>query len=84
VLSAPLEAVDGIGTTTEQAWVVRDGVVHLTPVRTGLETATRIEILSGLGAGDEVVVGRHSGLSDGEQVHAVPAAYETGNAVSQH
>ncbi len=76
-LSVPLDAVDGIGTSAEQAWVVRTGVVHLTPVTTGLETASRIEILSGLKAGDEVIVGRHSGLADGEQVRAVPAAYES-------
>lgn len=77
VLSVPLDAVDGIGTTAEQVWLVRGGVVHLTPVTTGLETSTRIEILTGLKPGDSVVVGRHGGLSDGEQVHAVPATYES-------
>lgn len=77
VLSVPLDAVDGIGTSAEQVWVVRDGIVHLNPVTTGLETASRIEILTGLKSGDPVIVGRHSGLSDGEQVRAVPAAYES-------
>lgn len=81
VLSVPLDAVDGIGTSTEQAFVVRDGVVHLASVTTGLETATRIEILSGVKAGDKVIVGRHTGLSDGEKVTPVDAAYEQATAV---
>jgi len=84
VLSVPLDAVDGTGTTAEQAWVVRDGVVHLTPVTTGLETANRIEILTGLKAGDQVIVGRHSGLSDGEQVRTIPATYESAGTSGQH
>lgn len=83
VLSVPLDAVDGIGTATEQVWAVRDGVVHLTPVTTGIETANRIEILTGLNAGDQVIVGRHSGLSDGEKVRAVPAAYESAGIAGQ-
>jgi multidrug efflux pump subunit AcrB len=77
VLSVSLDAVDGIGTTAEQVWVVRNSTVHLTPVTTGLETANRIEILAGIKAGDQVIVGRHSGLSDGERVHTVPATYES-------
>jgi RND family efflux transporter MFP subunit len=76
VLSVPLDAVDGIGTSTEQAYVVRDGVVHLANVTTGLETATRIEILSGIKPGDKVIVGRHTGLSDSEKVAPVDATYE--------
>ena len=84
VLSVPLDAVDGIGTTAEQAWVVRDGIVHLTPTTTGLETANRIEILTGLKAGDQVIVGRHSGLSDGERVRVVSAAYESAGINGQH
>ncbi len=84
VLSVPLDTVDGIGTTTEQVWMVRNGFVHLTPVTTGLETASRIEILTGLNVGDQVIVGRHSGLSDGEQVRAIPAAYESAGTSSQH
>ena len=76
VLSVPLDAVDGIGTSVQQAYVVRDGVIHLTIVKTGLQTPTRVEILSGLQSGDKVVVGRHTGLSDGEKVDAEPAGYE--------
>jgi RND family efflux transporter MFP subunit len=76
VLSVPLDAVDGIGTSVQQAYVVRDGIVHLIPVKTGLQTATRIEILSGLQSGEKVVVGRHTGLADGEKVNPQQAVYE--------
>lgn len=76
VLSVPVDAVDGIGSASEQAWVVQNGFVHLAPVTTGLQTPDRIEITSGLHAGQQVIVGRHTGLADGEHVSAVPAAYE--------
>jgi RND family efflux transporter MFP subunit len=76
-LSVPIDAVDGLGTSVQQAYVVRDGIVHLVAVTVGLQTANRVEILSGLRNGDKVVVGRHTGLSDGERVDAQPAAYES-------
>lgn len=76
-LSVPLDAVDGLGTSVQQAYVVRDGIVHLVMVQVGLQTANRIEILSGLNQGDKVIVGRHTGISDGQHVDAQPAAYET-------
>jgi RND family efflux transporter MFP subunit len=79
VLSVPLDAVDGLGTTVQQAYVVRDGVVHLVTVKTGLQTPNRLEIIAGLQQGDKVIVGRHTGLSDGERVDAQAAGYE-GNA----
>ena len=76
VLSVPLDAVDGLGTSVQLVYVVRDGTVHLTPVRVGLQTPTRIEILSGVQSGDQVIVGRHTGLSDGEKVSPAAAGYE--------
>ena len=76
VLSVPLDAVDGLGTSVQQAYVVRDGTVHLVVVKTGLQTPNRLEILSGLQEGDKVIVGRHTGLSDGERVDAQAAGYE--------
>jgi RND family efflux transporter MFP subunit len=76
VLSVPVDAVDGLGTAMEQAYVVRSGVIHVVQVTTGLQTPTRLEILSGLRAGDQVVVGRHSGLSEGEKVQPRAATYE--------
>ena len=81
-LSVPLDAVDGLGTSVQQAYVVRDGVIHLVTVTVGLQTANRLEILSGLQNGDKVIVGRHTGLSDGQKVDAQPAAYETNTSHS--
>ncbi|HEY0162448.1 MAG TPA: efflux RND transporter periplasmic adaptor subunit [Edaphobacter sp.] len=79
VLSVPLDAVEGLGTSVQQTYVVRDGIIHLIPIKVGLQTATRVEILSGLQSGEKVIVGRHTGLSDGEKVEAVTATYETGS-----
>jgi RND family efflux transporter MFP subunit len=81
VLSVPLDAVDGLGTSVQQAYVVRDGIVHLVAVKTGLQTPNRLEILSGLQDGDKVIVGRHTGLSDGERVDAQPAGYENNSHI---
>lgn len=80
VLSVPLDAVDGLGTSQQQAYVVRDGVIHLAAVKVGLQTPARVEILSGLQSGDKVVVGRHTGMYDGQKVDAQPAAYEANTA----
>jgi RND family efflux transporter MFP subunit len=68
-LSVPVDSVDGTGAAA-RVLVVRDGRLHATPVVTGLETAQRVEIRSGLQDGDEVVVGRQSGLKDGQAVQA--------------
>ena len=82
VLSVPLDAVDGLGTSVQQAYVVRDGIVHLVTVTIGLQTSTRVQIVTGLQAGDKVIVGRHTGLSDGEKVDAEPASYEAAGSQS--
>ncbi|WP_158789402.1 efflux RND transporter periplasmic adaptor subunit [Granulicella sp. L46] len=76
VLSVPLDAVDGIGTSSPQAWVVHNDIAHLVSVKPGLQTATRIQILSGLSSGDQVIVGRHAGLAEGEKVSPSLATYE--------
>jgi len=77
VLSVPVDAVDGLGTTVQQVYVVRADELHLVKVTTGLQTPTRVEILSGVQSGDQVVVGRHSSLSEGEKVTARLASYES-------
>jgi len=79
VLSVPIDAIEGLGTSVEQAYVVRSGEIHVVQVATGLETPMRVEVLSGLQAGDKVVVGRHSGLSEGQKVQGRPASYENGS-----
>ena len=35
----------------------------------GLETATKVEVLSGLNEGDMVVIGNRAGLQSGQEVH---------------
>jgi RND family efflux transporter MFP subunit len=75
-LSVPLDAVDGLGTSVQQVYAVRDGVVRQVTVQVGLQTANRVEVLSGLNGGEKVIVGRHTGLSDGQKVDPQPAAYE--------
>jgi RND family efflux transporter MFP subunit len=77
VLSVPVDAVDGLGTTVQHVYVVRGGELHLVKVTIGLQTSTQVEILSGAQNGDQVVVGRHSGLSDGEKVIPRSASYES-------
>ncbi len=75
-LSVPLDAVEGLGTTAPQVWAVQDAQLHLIQVRTGIQTASRVEILSGLRVGEQVVVGRHSGLAESETVEPKLAAYD--------
>ena len=81
-LSVPVDAVEGLGTTVQHVYLAKGGVLHLVEVTVGLQTPSRAEILSGLQSGDQVVVGRHSGLADGEQVKTQPAAYEANESHS--
>ncbi len=76
VLSVPLDGVEGLGSSAESAYVIRDGKIAIVPVTTGIQTPTDIQILSGLQEGDVVVVGRHTNLSAGEQVKPQVAGYE--------
>jgi len=50
------------------AYVVRDGVAQKTPIRLGARSVDRVEILSGLQAGDRVVI------SGAENFHGAPTA----------
>lgn len=68
-LTAPIDAIEGTGTGAH-VFAVRDSVVRSVPVTVGLETAQKVEILGGLQEGDLVIVGRHSGLKDGQKVTA--------------
>ena len=66
-LTVPLDAVDE-GSGSPEVFAVRDSVIHVIPVTTGLRTPQRVEIRSGLQDNDVVVTGRHAGLHDGERV----------------
>jgi len=50
------------GTTARLRWV-----------RAGLEEGDAVEVLSGLKAGDRVVVGAGDGLTDGQRISVGPA-----------
>jgi RND family efflux transporter MFP subunit len=69
VLSVPVEAVDGSGSTAHVFTVDPAGDIRIVPVALGIETAREIEIRSGnLKDGDDVVVGSRSGLKEGSKV----------------
>ena len=67
-LSVPLDAVDRSGPSARVFTVTSAGVMRIIPVTLGLENDQRVEVLSGLQEGDVVVVGRHAGLKEGQQV----------------
>ncbi len=69
VLSVPVEAVDGSGSSARIFKVQPSGAIQIVPVGLGIETARQIEIRSGdVHEGDDVVVGSRSGLKDGNKV----------------
>jgi RND family efflux transporter MFP subunit len=69
VLSVPVEAVDGSGSSARVFAVRPSGAIQIVPVGLGIETAREIEIRSGdLKPGDDVVVGSRSGLREGNRV----------------
>lgn len=51
-----------------QVWVVEDGRAHPRPVRTGISGTDKVEILSGLAAGQTVILSSPDGLEDGDRV----------------
>jgi RND family efflux transporter MFP subunit len=69
VLSVPVEALDGSGSTARVFTVQPSGAIRIVPVGVGIETAREVEIRSGeLKEGDNVVVGSRAGLQDGNKV----------------
>ena len=66
-LTVPSEAVHEAG-NTRTVQTVRDGTVHSAKVETGIRTANRYEVLSGLAEGDVIVLTR--GVEDGTRVRA--------------
>jgi hypothetical protein len=55
--------------------VTQRGLIHIVPVKVGLQTAGEAEIQSGVSEGDTVIVGRHTGFREGEAVKPVIAAF---------
>jgi RND family efflux transporter MFP subunit len=78
VLSLPLDAVDGLGTEAQHVYEIdSNNVVHIVAVKVGAETDTRVEIVSGIRPGDQFVVGRRTGLVEGQKVTPRQAEYDS-------
>jgi RND family efflux transporter MFP subunit len=70
-LTIPLDAVERTGEIA-RVFRVQDNQVRVTPVKLGMETPQVLEVVSGIGPGDVVVVGRRSDLRDGQKVQVKP------------
>jgi len=67
--SVPLQAINHEGDKTTVFVVKSDGEIDDRPVVLGIQTATDAEIVSGLSAGEQVIVSDRSGLKPGQKVH---------------
>lgn len=67
-LAVPIQAVSREGNKAVAYRVNRDNRIEVLPVTLGIETRSRIEILSGLSEGDRVVVGNTSQLRQDQVV----------------
>ncbi len=66
-LTVPLDAIDD-ATGSPKVFAVRDSIIRVLPVTTGIVTPQRQEIRSGIRDDELVITGRHAGLRDGERV----------------
>jgi RND family efflux transporter MFP subunit len=67
-LTVPIQAVKRDGDNGKVMVVRRDGVVEEHEVKLGSEGSEQIEILSGIGEGDRVIVGNLSEFQTGDKV----------------
>ena len=70
-LLVPVDALSRFG-QMERVFVVHDGRAILRLVKSGRDTGGRIEILSGLSAGEKVVLSAPASLREGDRVTAAP------------
>ncbi len=73
-LTVPIEAVAKSGDKASVLVVDADGHVQLRPIKTGMESPNRVEVVSGLREGDQVIVGNLNSYQPGELVHAKQTA----------
>ncbi len=69
-LSIPLEAVNLQGTAATAYVAGPDHKISVCPIKLGMETADRAEVLSGLKENDMVVIGNRGQLAAGQIVEA--------------
>ena len=74
VLSVPVEAISA-GDTPSVYLIGKDNKIEERPVKTGMETPNRVEILGGLSSGDLVFIGNRSQVHIGSAV--LPKVIET-------
>jgi RND family efflux transporter MFP subunit len=67
-IAVPIEAIDGAGENQRVFVVDGDGVIHIHTLTTGLQSPQYVQVLSGVRAGEAVIIGRHSDYHDGERV----------------
>lgn len=75
-LALPLDAVDD-ASGPPVVFAVRNSVIRILPVTTGLRTPQLQEIRSGIDDHEFVITGRHAGLRDGERVQPKLIGSET-------
>jgi RND family efflux transporter MFP subunit len=75
-LCVPVDAVEGTGDSARAYTVNSLGIVHIVPVKIGIQTPQQTEILSGLIEGQTVIVGGHSTLQENERVRPKPETFE--------
>jgi RND family efflux transporter MFP subunit len=80
VLMVPIEAVDQSGAQPFVLLVDRSNHVEKRAVQTGISTANRVEILSGLQSGDRVIAANLSSFQSGELVQPKLDTMATFNA----
>jgi RND family efflux transporter MFP subunit len=70
VLTIPVAAIElgGDASSAQVMVITPDNRVELRKVELGLETATKVEVKSGLKEGDMVVIGNRAGLQPGQEV----------------
>jgi RND family efflux transporter MFP subunit len=67
-VAVPVGALDSIGNVNKVYTVDAAGTVHIRTVTTGIQSPQFVQVISGIQAGEVVVIGSHSGLQDGERV----------------
>jgi RND family efflux transporter MFP subunit len=73
-LSVPVTAVARSGTERAVFVVRSDGAVEKRSVTTGIETADRVEIRSGVAAGEQVITNNLGSYQPGQKVRAIAAS----------
>ncbi|RFZ92309.1 efflux RND transporter periplasmic adaptor subunit [Mucilaginibacter conchicola] len=68
ILTIPREALTESQKTTS-VFIAQDGVARLRPVKTGLEQAGRIQIISGLQKGEQIITSGQINLKDGSPIN---------------